>query len=206
MTDSSDPRPVFARAVALGGSVIGGVKPDQLHGATPCTEFDVSVLLDHLVMVLERTAAIGRGDNAMSVQPVTRTEGWADAWRAAAHANQDAWSDDATLDRKVELPWTSMPGADLLRMYTSEVNVHTWDLATATGQRPAWDDEVVGVAFAAMQEQLPAEGRKAMIEEAMKHMPPGTPMVFPFAEAVEVPASASPIDRLAAWTGRDPAA
>jgi len=206
MTDSFDPRPVFARAVAIGGDVIAGVKPDQLHGPTPCTEFDVSVLLDHLVMVLERTAAIGRGEPAMSVQPVARTDGWADAWRAAAHATRDAWSDEATLDRKVELPWTTMPGADLLRLYTSEVTVHTWDLATATGQRPVWDDEVVGVAFAAMQQQLPAEGRKAVIEEAMKHLPPGTPIVFPFADAVEVPASSPPIDRLVGWTGRVPAA
>ena len=206
MTDTPDPRPAYARAVALGGEVIRGVQPGQLHDATPCTEFDVAVLLDHLVMVLERTAAIGRGDPAMSVQPVARTEGWADAWQAAARANQAAWSDDAALDRTVDLPWTSMPGADVLRMYTSEVTVHTWDLATATGQRPAWDDEVVGVAFGAMQEQLPAEGRRQMIEEAMKHMPPGTPAVFPFGEAVPVPAGASSIDRLVAWTGRDPAA
>jgi len=205
MTDSSDPRPVYARAVALGGDVIRGVQPGQLRDATPCSEFDVATLLDHLVMVLERTAAVGRGDPAMSVQPVARTAGWADAWQAAAHANQAAWSDDA-LDRKVELPWTSMPGADVLRMYTSEVTVHTWDLATATGQRPAWDDEVLAVSLATMQRELPAEGRKEMIEEAMKHMPPGTPATFPFAEAVAVPPGAPPIDRLVAWTGRDPRA
>ena len=204
MTDTPDPRPAYARAVALGGDVVRAVRPDQLHAPTPCTEFDVAALLDHLVMVVERTAAIGRGEPAMSVQPVARTEGWADAWRSAAHGNQAAWPDEA-LDRKVTLPWASMPGAAVLRMYTSEVTVHTWDLAVATGQRPAWDDEVVGASLEAMRRELPVEGRREMIEEALKNLPPGTPSAFPFAEAVAVPEDAPLIDRLVAWTGRDPA-
>jgi uncharacterized protein (TIGR03086 family) len=204
MTDPTDPRPAYARAVALGGEVIAGVRPDQLRAPTPCSEFDVATLLDHLVLVLERTAAMGRGDDAMAVQPAGRTEGWADAWQQAAHANQAAWSDEA-LDRKVTLPWTSMSGAEVLQMYTSEVTVHTWDLATATGQHPRWDDAVVGTALDAMRRDLPVEGRREMIEEAMRNMPPGTPRVFPFADAVPVPEDAPLIDRLAGWTGRDPA-
>ncbi len=203
MTDAPDPRPLYARAVALAGATIRGVRPDQVHAPTPCTQMDVAALLDHLVLVLERTAAIGRGEPAMSVTPVARTEGWADAWQAAAHANQAAWGDEA-LDRKVTLPWTSMSGAEVLQMYTSEVTVHTWDLATATGQSPAWDDEVVATSLDAMRRDLPVEGRTAMIEEALKHLPPGAPATFPFGEAVPVADSAPLIDRLVGWTGRHP--
>jgi uncharacterized protein (TIGR03086 family) len=203
---TNDPRPLFARAVALGGTVVGSVRPDQLQGRTPCQEFDVATLLDHLVMVVERTAAIGRGEPAMSVQPATRTEGWAGAWQVAAADNLAAWADEAALDRKVTLPWTEMTGADVLRTYTSEVTVHTWDLARATGQRPEWDDAVVAEALAAMQRELPAEGRKEAIEAAFTHLPPGTPVSYPFAEAVAVPAGAPLIDRLVAWTGRRPTA
>lgn len=36
------------------------------------------------------------------------------------------------------LPWVTAPGAALLAMYTSELTVHTLDLAKATGQQPAW--------------------------------------------------------------------
>ncbi|HZQ57639.1 MAG TPA: TIGR03086 family metal-binding protein [Acidimicrobiales bacterium] len=203
---TSDPRPLFARAVALGADVVATVRPDQLHGPTPCDAFDVAALLDHLVMVVQRTAAIGRGEPAMSVQPEARTGGWAEAYRAAAADNLSAWADDASLDRKVTLPWTEMTGADTLRTYTSEVTVHTWDLAHATGQRPAWDDTVVAEALAAMQHELPAEGRREMLEESLRHLPPGTPASFPFAEAVAVPADAPLIEQLVAWTGRDPRA
>jgi uncharacterized protein (TIGR03086 family) len=175
-----------------------------LQSPTPCSEYDVATLLDHLVMVAERTAAIGRGDPAMSVQPGHREAGWAEAWQAAARDNEAAWADDGALDRRVTLPWTEMTGAEVLQMYTSEVTVHTWDVATATGQHPRWDDEVVATALAAMERDLPAEGRKQMIEEAMRHMPPGVPASFPFAEAVPATSDAPLIDRLVAWTGRDP--
>jgi uncharacterized protein (TIGR03086 family) len=201
----TDPRPLFFRALATGGDVVAAVRPEQLESPTPCSEFDVATLLDHLVMVAERTAAMGRGEPPMAVQPAHRDSGWADAWRAAVDDNEAAWAGDAALDRKVTLPWTEMTGAEVLQMYTSEVTVHTWDVAAATGQRPAWDDAVLATALSAMERDLPAVGRKEMIEQAMKNLPPGMPATFPFAEAIDTPQGAPLIDRLVAWTGRNPA-
>ena len=66
---------------------------------------------------------------------------------------------------------------------------HTWDLATATGHTPAWDDEVVAGALVAVRRKLPTAERAPAI---------------PFADAVPVPDDAPVIDRLVAWQGRDP--
>jgi hypothetical protein len=95
-------------------------------------------------------------------------------------------------------------GAQALEIYLAEITVHTWDLATATGQRPVWDAEVVDIGLGAMQRDLPAEGRTASYEEAFQHMPAGTPTDPPFAEAVDLPDDASAIEQLVAWTGRRP--
>ena len=103
------------------------------------------------------------------------------------------------------LPWLTTDGAGALASYTSELTVHTWDLATATGQRPAWDDRVVEVAFGAISHGLPATGRRARFESIVAQMPPEIrPTTPPFAEAVDAPADAAPIDVLVAWTGRRP--
>jgi uncharacterized protein (TIGR03086 family) len=197
-----DPRPTFRQAVATAGPIIGGVRPQQLDGPTPCTEFTVAQLLDHLLMVLNRVTVIGR-EGSSTVSAKTHTD-WAGDWDVAARDCENAWADDAALARTVKLPWTEMSGADALRIYVSEVTVHTWDLATATGQRANWDPRVVAIALAAMRRELPAEGRQAAIEEAMKHVPAGTPVSLPFAEAVPVPEGAPLIDQLVGLTGRQP--
>ncbi len=63
------------------------------------------------------------------------------------------------------LPWIGGSGADVLASYFSELTVHTWDLATATGQQPDWDDTVVTAALEVARRMLPAENRRALYEE-----------------------------------------
>lgn len=203
-----DPRPIFARAVAIGGATIAAVRPDQMDAATPCDDFDVRSLIGHLTAVLGRVKAIGDGTDPMVMPFIIEgvaDDGWAAAWEDAARAVLNAWTDDATLTRMVVLPWATMPGAATLATYTSEVTVHTWDLANATGQSPAWDDEVIGVSMTAMQMGLPDGDREAEFEAMRGQLPPALRDVNrPFGNATPVPDGARPIDRLVAWTGRRP--
>ena len=205
-----DPRAVFAAAVATGGSVIAAVRPDQLDLPTPCADFTVRQLLGHLVAVLDRVAALGRGEDPFAagtehVLPQVADDGWSAAWMQAAHRVQEVWTDDTVLELPMALPWMTAPGAAVIGSYTCEVTVHTWDLATAVGARPGFDDRAVGVAEASIRHGLPAEGRLAAFEAISAAMPEdqrsGTP---PFGEAVAVPDDAAAIDRLVAWTGRRP--
>lgn len=190
--------------MATAGDVVAGVRPDQLAAPTPCPEMDVRTMLTHLVGVLDRIAALGRGDDPFAVTETTVADGgWADAWAAAARGAAGAWADDAVLERPMALPWLQGSGAEILTSYLSELTVHTWDLATATEQQPDWDDAVVTAALEA-PEILPAEDRLALFEQISAAM--GLDEVaVPFAEAVPVPDDAPAIDRLVAWNGRDPA-
>ncbi len=201
-----DPRVAFAGAVALGTAVIGRVGPHQLANPTPCSEFDVRALLDHLVMVLRRVAALGRGDDPLGAGIEAPIEGDAhmEAWLTAAGAVDAAWADDAVLGRTMTLPWKESPGAAMLVGYINEITVHTWDLASATGQRPAWDPDVVSLAFDGIQ-FMPGENRAEMFESMRPGMPEAIrDFTYPFADAVPVADDAPLIDRLVAWNGRRP--
>jgi uncharacterized protein (TIGR03086 family) len=204
---AGDPRAVFARAVGLGTDVIGAVRPEQLDGATPCPDYDGRALLAHMVTVLHRVAALGRGDDPFALPPVDpgmAADEWLAAWSDAAHDVQAAWTDDAVLTRTMRLPWAESSGAGMLVSYLSEITVHTWDLATATGQRPAWDPEVLGLAYDASR-FMPGQGRTAMFQAVKATMPPELrDAPDPFADAVPVPDDAPLIDRLVAWNGRRP--
>ncbi len=203
----TDPTTLMDRAIALGTGVIAQVTPDQLDRPTPCDAFDVRQLLDHLVVVAERIAAAGR-DEHPSTWPLhtdgVADDGWLAAWRAATATIAPAWADAALLDRPTAVPWAVLSGRDMLAIYTNEVTVHTWDLATAIGAEVAWDPDVLAASFAAIQAQMPAEHRAEILAAVLAQAPEGATGEVPFALAVDVPADAPLIDRLVAWNGRQP--
>ncbi|MEA2703899.1 MAG: hypothetical protein QOD63_1844 [Actinomycetota bacterium] len=200
-------RTVFAKALATGTEVVAGVRPDQLDDPTPCPDYDVRTLLGHLVNVLDRVTLMGRGEDPFTVPDIVgglADDAWLPAWSDAAQRLVEAWADDAALVRTVRLPWAEDSGAVTLASYCNEITVHTWDLATATGQRPEWDAEVVATAWDAIQ-RMPGKGRAEMFAGFKAGMPePYRSRSDPWVDAVPVPDDASPIDRLVAWNGRRP--
>ena len=199
----TDPRALFGQGVLIAGSVIDGVRADQMGDPTPCTEYDVRELLDHLLHVLDRVAVIGRGDDPFAAPPVDLPSdgGWLGAWQAAAERARAVWSDDAVLERVIVLPWSQLPGGETLLGYLNEIIVHTWDLATATGQPLVIPDDVVEAAFGAIRTTLPGGERSAFFAEFAKDFPG---FEAPFGDQVATAAEAPLLDQLVAWNGRQP--
>src|SRR3954447_13933290 len=186
-----DARPQLQAALDLAVATARSVRPDQLASPTPCTEFDVDALIRHLARAADRAieaagdSPVAELDEYAGVEP----RGVVDALALSAASFGDTWADDALLDRMVELPWATLPARVLVAIYLSEVSTHTWDLAVATGQQPAFDAGSIEIALATMRMGLPAQGREE------------TPFGAPVAIADDAPA----IERLVAWTGRNPA-
>ena len=203
---TTDSRVLFGHGVAIAREVIAGVEPAQLTAPTPCTDYDVRELLGHLVHVLERVAVIGRGEDPFSVAPpeVPGDDGWVAAWDAAAARAREVWADDAVMARTIVLPWSQVSGSETLLGYLSEILVHTWDLATATGQPLEVPDEVVEAAFGAIRATLPGGERTEFFAEFAKSMPELGDFTPPFADEVPTAADAPLLDRLVAWNGRRP--
>ena len=201
---AADPRAWFAGAVQTANQLLGRLTEQDLDKPTPCPDMDVAGMSAHLVGVLDRVAALGRGEDPMAGgEPEIEGHDYQGAFLAAAHRVQEAWADPGVLDRTMSLPWITAPGRDVLGTYISEVILHTWDLAQGLGVTDVtWDDGAVTFALDSMRPILPAEGRTAMFEEMGRQM--GGSFPAPFAEAVKVPSGASPIDQLVAYSGRSP--
>jgi uncharacterized protein (TIGR03086 family) len=186
---SPDPVALFASALATGAEVLSGVTDEQLDLPTPCTDFDVRTLANHLLGAPFSIAALGRGEGYAERPVLVPHDEWRADWEASTAAVREVWSDDALLGKTIALPWAELPGAAVLAQFTGEVVIHTWDLAQATGQWAEWQPDVLALSYDAFHEGLPAEGREAFAA---------------FGDVVAVPDDAPVIDRLVAWTGRRP--
>ncbi len=184
-----DHRDDVARAQEWVAGLLAGVQRTQYGDATPCTEFDVELLIKHLIAVADRLVVLGRGEPADSVHrmapevPVDLVA----AYRERMAAARETWADDAALTRMVEVPWGQAPGAAVLGVYLSEHLTHGWDLAVATGQASEADPELAAKALRGVEPAVPPERR-------------GSPV--PFGPVVEPSPDAGPTERLANFLGR----
>ncbi|MGE0880784.1 MAG: TIGR03086 family metal-binding protein [Acidimicrobiia bacterium] len=199
-----DPRHTFAAAVSLARNLIATVHADELDRATPCDDFAVRALVHHVVEVVDRVAALGRGDDPFAPGAPVDDANYLDRLAGAAHEVQRVWSNDAVLAKEVSLPWATFSGGDALNSYTAELTSHTWDLAKALGRNVRFDDRVLTVALDAYRSLLPPTGRAAIFDEVIRTMPPDARGTHPFKEAVPVSADAPLIDQVIAYVGRDP--
>lgn len=135
---ADDPRYGYAVVTEALGQLIEtveAIEPSVLDHETPCSEFSVSDLMDHIVMVMRRVAVLGNGGHFSEVEQEQLGSDWAKAFRAGAHDVMEAWTDPAKLEQIYEVPWGEIPGAPMIYTYTAELAVHGWDLATAPASR-----------------------------------------------------------------------
>ncbi|QKW20260.1 TIGR03086 family protein [Kitasatospora sp. NA04385] len=192
MASTADPRPGFHAAADTLGGILADLRPDQYDLATPCPDYTVRDLANHVVSVLRRSTAMAGGGPFTAVPHFAvdvPDGGWAAAWAEARKGFGAAWDDPAVLGRTIALPWGPVPGAAAAVIWTNELVLHGWDLAQATGQAVDWPAEALAAPLAAMERAVPAEPRGGRV---------------PYGPVVPVPADAPGIDRLAGWYGRRP--
>jgi len=184
-----DPRFGLAQVGSAVGDLMASTTDPMLGNATPCPEFTVKELLEHMVMVMRRIAAIGAGDHWSTVEAEAQDSDWHDSYQEASHAAMQAWTDAAKLEQTLEVPWGEMPGAPMLMVYTAELATHGWDLATATDREFSIDDDLLHGALMAIK-FVPAQGRKENDPD------------MPFSEVVDPGPDAPLLLQIAGWAGR----
>jgi len=175
---------LFEGAAARAAQVLAGVRPEQLDGPTPCSEWSVRQLVEHMVgstdylLGAAGEAAPGRSGPAAVAD-----------YRSGVAQVLDALARPGVLQRRCRSPlcfdWSV---AEATAGTFMDNLVHTWDLATATGQDRGLDDELVRACVAMFLPDMPERGRAAGI-------------VGP---EVAVPSDASAQDRLLGAMGRRP--
>ena len=191
---TADRRPALYRSYAHAADLVTGVEAGALGRPTPCPEYDVAALIDHLVGAGHRAVALGRGDTPEGEEfPHVALDEAPEQLRRAGKEAAEAWSDDRRLTATIAMPWgETYTGATLVDMYLTELAAHTWDLAVATGQTGRLEPGLAPPALDAARSMLKPEYRNLV--------GPGSP----FGSEVEAPADATDWERLAAFTGRQP--
>jgi len=105
-----DPRPVYLGATTWVVGLLRAVREDQHALPTPCEEFDVRTLCSHLVGTVGRVIAIAELGSADSVPPLSPKHDATTFARLAERAQQ-AWANDALLDKPITVPWGQAPAA-----------------------------------------------------------------------------------------------
>lgn len=184
---------LVSRAAAPLVDVIRNVKPDHLDAPTPCTDYDVRRLLNHLLFWGASLEGAARKE---AVPPPAAAETEIDLvhddWLAELEGRLDgivgAWSQPAAwvgttrMGGPMELPAPMVGG-----MVLGELVVHGWDVARSTGQVPSFDEELIVYVLDEVA-QTAALGRHLGI----------------YGPEVAVPQSAPTLDRVLGMTGRDP--
>ncbi|HEY0541961.1 MAG TPA: TIGR03086 family metal-binding protein [Actinoallomurus sp.] len=185
-------RTLMVRAVETSTGVVLGIGPEMLDRPTPCPEYDVRALLGHLSAWMTeraRAAAVKRPITGAPDESFVPEPGWADRYAEAARAAAVAWSEPAAWEGTGSLSGAmEMPAEMIGGLVFSEFLLHGWDLAAATGQKYALDDDLAVALF----DQVSSMAGMARQYGA-------------FGPEVPVPASAPLADRALGLAGRDPA-
>lgn len=129
---------------------LGDGVPDGLWDAgTPCTDWTVSALVGHVIDGAHQVSAMLTGQSPQApvrgLWELAQLAG-ADPVAAAQEAGDAVGAALAALpaDAEVQTPAGRLPLQKMLGMALIEPVAHGWDLATATGQRPAFAVDSVG--------------------------------------------------------------
>jgi uncharacterized protein (TIGR03086 family) len=187
-----DPREAHRRAVEQAAAHIDRISPDQLSLPTPCPDWDVRVVINHLVVGNRRIAALARGETPppLATEPPDLIGDNATAvYRTSAVELVEAFDAPGALDRPYPIRIGEVTGPVAVALRLVDTVAHTWDLTRATGQDETLDPELVGAAD---------ELARAIMMPALRG--PGRA----FAEEVAVAADAPAEHRLVAFLGRHP--
>jgi uncharacterized protein (TIGR03086 family) len=164
----------------------------QLDAPTPCDEWSVRRLIDHLLATQQMfTAGASGGTIAPPTGPPPELVGddptaqYEQARKATIHA----YAQPGILSGTVKGSGGEIPAMQVVGIALCDQLIHGWDLARATGQDDTMPAELVAVAWQLLDGQIPDEARG-----------PGKN----FKAAVTVPEAATDQDRLLAYCGRAP--
>ncbi|ASR38354.1 TIGR03086 family protein [Prauserella marina] len=189
---SEQVRGALRSAAAEFHRIVEGIRPDQLTAPTPCTDYDVKALCNHLLYWGPRLASAARkqpppgADGGESSADLVRSD-WAERLGKQTEDLLDALSADEAWQGTTSMGGPSRPASMIGAMVLCELVLHGWDLAKATRQRPP-----------------DAEDAAEAIERVMADMAEQGRLMKVFGDEVAVGAAASSLEKALGAAGRSP--
>jgi uncharacterized protein (TIGR03086 family) len=163
--------------------VLHGIAKDDESKQTPCRKFDVAALTDH---IMNSITTIG-GVAGAEFPERDRSDSVERQVILAARPTLDAWHERG-LDGIVPFGGGEAPATMMAGVLSIEFLVHAWDYAKATGREVTASDALSDYVMGLAKVIITPEGRTNV----------------GFDDPVDVAADAGALDRLIAYTGRQP--
>lgn len=151
-----DPVELFVRSIERFAERVDRVDDDQWDAPTPCDEWNVRDLVNHVCYEQLWAPHLVAGDtidevgsrydgDVLGVEPTVR-------FRTAVRGSIEAFR-SAELDATVHLSFGDTPCRVYLTQMLTDAEVHGWDLARGMGEDEPLDRQVVGFLLPEMQDQ-----------------------------------------------------
>jgi uncharacterized protein (TIGR03086 family) len=177
----SGPLDIWRQTAAKWSEVYGQVSDGQWDRPTPCEEWTVRQLVDHTLSWQAEGGLLLGADIAPG-----------DDWDRIRSAFDALLSDPTQLTGSVA-EFAGIPKQDLAGFLIGDLLIHSWDLARSIGADETLPPGVVEATTAGLH-HVPPDLLRGTNPLGQKMM----------GAAVEVPAEASPQDKMLAFTGRRP--
>lgn len=132
------------------------VRDGDWNRQTPCVDWDVYRLVNHVVVGGGRYGRLLRGgtrDAFIAERQIDAlVDGAVPAWESNAQICREAFAEPGALERIVPFSTGEIAGARLLSIRIVEVAIHTWDLARALGVDETMNPQLAAFTLTAFTE------------------------------------------------------
>ncbi len=179
-TNLTDLLDLYDRASGWTAAKVQGATT-KLDGPTPCDEWNVRTLLNHMLDTQRYFTGTARGEDVSPPSPTPPNLLGDDPIATFEQSRSD-------LMRAFSEPGVIEQTGPVLGIACADQLLHGWDLAKATGQDPTMPEGLPAVAYQMIHGRFSDDQRKGVFKPAVATAP-----------------DASPQDKLLAYTGREPA-
>jgi uncharacterized protein (TIGR03086 family) len=144
-------------ALASTRRVVADIDPDQMGEPTPCSDWNVRELLNHVISGNYWASELARGATIEGVGSRLDGDQLGDdllrSYDRSAEAAAAAFEAPGALDAPCAVSYGPVPGSVYAGHRFIDILIHGWDLATATGQDRTLDPALVDACWAVVEPQ-----------------------------------------------------
>jgi len=141
----------FERAAQGFGRHVRSIGEGQWHDPTPCTDWDVRTLVNHVTVEQLWVPPLAQGSTVTDIGALFDGDQLGDdpvaAWDAAVKASLATFGAPGALDGTVSLSAGEKPTAEYCWEMTTDALIHSWDLARAIGADESLDPELADLVY-----------------------------------------------------------
>jgi uncharacterized protein (TIGR03086 family) len=132
-----DPVDLHRRAVAEFARRVKSIPADRWEAPTPCTDWDVRAVVNHMVYENLWTPPMLEGKTIDEIGDRFDGDVLGDdpraAWKAAARAAVEAVHEPGAMETTTHLSFGDLPGSEYTMQLFADHLIHAWDVARGTG-------------------------------------------------------------------------